>query len=148
MSLRTLLFPAVARTFPGQRWANILLRTLHLVGVSGVGAGVLFGIAETEWRGYLLATTLSGVLLVGIALWSSAIWLCQLRGAAILFKLILLGMISLWPAGGPVLLIAVIVISGLIAHAPSTTRYYSLCHRQGMDVRKGHGHGKRSVQID
>jgi hypothetical protein len=146
MSLRELLFPATSRSFRGQRWSNILLRTLHLVGVTGMGAGVLFAVPQDAWQGYLLLTLVSGFLLVAIALWSSAIWLCQVRGAAILLKLALLALIPWWPAAAPALLLATVVISGLVSHAPSTTRTYSLCHRQPLDTRRGHGHGRRGNQ--
>jgi hypothetical protein len=140
MSLYPLLFPPTSRSFRGQRWTNIGLRTLHLVGVAGMGAGILFEVPRAAWQGYFLLTMLSGFLLVAIALWSSAVWLCQVRGVAILLKLALLAAIPVWPAAGPTLLIAVVVLSGLVAHAPSTTRYYSLCHRQGLDTRRRHGH--------
>ena len=33
------LFPAESRQFYGQRWLNILLRSVHLLGVAGVGGG-------------------------------------------------------------------------------------------------------------
>jgi len=148
MSLRQALFPATSRAFPGQRWSNILLRTLHLVGVEGQGAGALFGVPQEAWNGYLWLTLVSGGLLMAIALWSSAVWLCQARGVAILLKLALLALIPLWPAAAAALLIAAVVLSGLVAHAPSTTRYYSLCHRQAVDTRRGHGHGHRRPKAE
>lgn len=37
------LFPAESRQFYGQRWLNILLRSVHLLGVAGVGGGIRGG---------------------------------------------------------------------------------------------------------
>ena len=53
MSLKSLLFPSNSRFFPGQRWANICLRTLHLVGLAGLGGGFLYPAAGEHWRIYL-----------------------------------------------------------------------------------------------
>ncbi len=143
MSVRALLFPEKSRAFPGQRWANILLRSLHLVGVTGVGAGVLIGIPAADWQVYYLLTLCSGFLLVAIALWSSAIWLCQVRGAAVLLKLLLLVLLGVVPELSAMLLLTVVMLSGIVSHAPGELRYYSLCHRRGMDSRKHHGSGRQ-----
>ncbi len=137
--MKELLFPAKSRSFKGQRWANILLRTLHLVGMAGMAGGYLHGLAYAQWAGYFWLTTLSGAALVLIALWSSAIWLCQVRGAAILLKLLLLGLIPIFPqTAGPVFIL-VILISGIVSHAPAKTRYYSLCHGETRDTKHKKG---------
>lgn len=127
------LFPDESRFFPGQRWTNISLRTLHLIGLAGLGAGFLYAAADQSWRFYLYLTSLSGLGLMLISIWSNGIWLLQLRGQAILFKLLLLGLILIWPAWKMPLLLAVIVISGIVSHAPANVRYYSLYHRQRID---------------
>ena len=129
MSLNTWLFPAHSRHFPGQRWTNIGLRTLHLLGVAGLGAGYLYTGADESWRNYLTLTLVSGLGLVLLALWSNGIWLIQLRGQAILLKTGLLGLVPLWPQGRTELFVGVLIISGLIAHAPARVRYFSVWHR-------------------
>jgi len=128
VTARRWLFPAQSRFFPGQRWTNITLRTLHLIGLAGLGAGFLYAAADESWRVYLYLTSLSGLGLMLISIWSNGIWLLQLRGQAILFKLFLLLLIIVWPGWRMPLLIAVIVISGIISHAPARIRYYSLYH--------------------
>lgn len=133
MPLPTCLFPAQSRFFPGQRWVNIGLRTLHLIGIAGLGAGFLYVGEDGAWQPYLHLTLLSGVGLMLISLWSNGIWLVQLRGQAILLKLLLLGLIPVWPRATTALFIGVIVISGLIAHAPANLRYYSLLHRRRVE---------------
>ena len=129
------LFPAESRFFPGQRWTNIGLRTLHLIGIAGLGAGFLYAAADDSWRLYLYLASLSGLGLTLISIWSNGIWLLQLRGQAILFKLLLLAMIPLWPQWRLPLFLAVLVISGLISHAPASVRYYSLYHRRRIEAR-------------
>ena len=126
--MKGLLFPAESRIFPGQRWVNIGLRTLHLTGLAGLGGGYLYNAALEFWQPYLYLTLWSGVGLTLVALWSNGIWLVQLRGQAILLKLLLLALIPLWPQFTWQLFVTVIVISGLISHAPAKVRYYSIFH--------------------
>jgi len=128
MPLKNRLFPAQSRFFPGQRWVNIGLRSLHLLGVAGLGAGFLYAGADESWRWYLHLTLLTGMGLSLLFFWSNGIWLVQLRGQLILFKVLLLALVPLWPAAALPLFAAVILISGVISHAPGDLRYYSLYH--------------------
>lgn len=133
MPLKSWLFPAESRFFPGQRWVNIALRTLHLVGIAGLGAGFLYAGVDDSWRDYLTLTLFSGVGLSLLFFWSNGIWLIQLRGQLILLKILLLASISLWPEAAPALFVSVILISGLVSHAPADLRYYSLYHRRRIE---------------
>ena len=133
MPVRSLLFPKKSRLLPGHRWLNIALRSLHLVGITGLGAGFLYSGQSEAWRIYLDITLASGVLLTLLAIWSNAIWLLQLRGQAILLKLLLLVFASYWSAAETPLFILVILISGIIAHAPGNVRYYSPIHRRRIE---------------
>ena len=133
---KSMLFPAESRYFPGQRWVNISLRTLHLIGLAGLGGGFLYPVADEAWRLYLELIVWSGIGLVAIAVWNNGIWLLQLRGQAILFKLLLLALMPLFPEGRMALLLAVIVISGVVSHAPAAVRYYSLIHGRRIESRQ------------
>ncbi len=142
MKLNALIFPRESRHFPGKRWTNILLRTLHLIGLAGLGAGFLYPDGSDAWRVYWLLTLYSGFGLMGISIWSNGIWMVQLRGQAILLKILLLFLIPIWPETQFGLFLVVIVISGLIAHAPANVRYHSLFHGRrveslssGSDIR-------------
>ncbi len=73
-------------------------------------------------------TLFSGLGLSLLFFWSNGIWLIQLRGQLILLKIFLLAAIPLWPAAGPALFITVILISGVVSHAPADLRYFSLFH--------------------
>jgi len=128
MALRQLLFPAESRFFPGQRWVNISLRTLHLIGVAGLGGGFLYTAEGDAWRAFLDLTIWSGIGLTAISVWNNGIWLFQLRGQAILLKLLLLGLMPLLPSLRLPLFLVILVVSGVIAHAPAKVRYYSLLH--------------------
>ena len=133
MDLRHLIFPRESRFFPGQRWVNIGLRILHLIGVAGLGAGFLYPAADDTWQLYYSVTLYSGLGLSTLYTWTNGIWLVQLRGQAILLKLLLLALIPYLPGMEIPLFLLVVVISGLISHATSNVRYYSLVHRRRME---------------
>jgi len=130
----SVLFPKQSRTFIGQRWANILLRTLHLLGMAGIGGGYFYAAVGNAWQGFFYLTLASGVAMMLLSIWSNGIWLLQLRGHAILLKLSLLALMLVWTEYQVLCLVLVIVISGLIAHAPGDVRYYSIFYRRRLDT--------------
>jgi len=134
MPIMPALFPKQSRVFTGQRWVNILLRTLHLLGMAGIGGGYFYVAVDDVWQGFLYLTLTSGLVMMSLSIWSNGIWLLQLRGHAILLKVILLLLMMFWPAYQTVGLVLVIVISGLIAHAPGNVRYYSIFYRRRLDT--------------
>jgi hypothetical protein len=133
MSLMRPFFPQQSRTFPGKRWLNISLRTLHLIGVAGLGGAYLYAAPKELWEPYLWLSLGSGVALVTTSLYSNGIWLLQLRGLLILFKLGLLGAMLWLPGFSLQLGVTVIVLSSVIAHAPGNVRYYSIWHRRRIE---------------
>jgi len=128
------LFPKQSRVFIGQRWVNILLRTLHLLGMAGIGGGYFYAAVGDVWQDFLYLTLVSGLFMMLLSIWSNGIWLLQLRGHAILLKLSLLALMLVWPEYQVLCLVLVIVISGLIAHAPGDVRYYSIFYRRRLDT--------------
>ncbi|WP_428609895.1 hypothetical protein [Sedimenticola sp.] len=130
MSLKARLFPQEPRYLPGQRWLNVLFRTLHLVGLGGLGAGFLYPAADQSWQLYLQITLVSGVGLSLISIYSNGIWLIQLRGQVVFLKLALLALMTPFPQYRAELFILIILLSGWIAHATAQVRYYSLYHRR------------------
>lgn len=123
------LFPARPRMFPGERWLNIILRSVHLVGVAGIGGGFLFGLDEKQWLPFWHLSLATGITLSLLYVWSSAIWLFQLKGLAIIAKVLLLGAAIALPAWRAELFMLIILISGLIAHAPGQVRGYLVVMR-------------------
>jgi len=72
----------------------------------------------------------SGGLMMLIDIISNPVWIVQVRGLAIFLKLILLVFLGNWPSLDGLLLAVIIIISGIISHAPSNLRYYSIYHRR------------------
>lgn len=144
MSLRDALFPAQHRHVPGRRWWMTALRTVHLVGVAGIGGAYLLGSAPPGWQTYLWLTLASGVAMAALEVWLNGIWLVQLRGIAVFAKLLLLGAIPLFPGYGAPLFILVLVISGVVSHAPAGLRHYSVLHGRRVEslaeLREGAQH--------
>ncbi len=129
-NVKSLFFPANNRGFIGKRWLMISLRTLHLVGICGIGANFLFELSIEQSHSYLYLTFFSGIAMVLIELWSNGVWLLQLKGMAIVVKLLLIGAMLWWPNYSAVLFIAAVIISGISSHAPGYIRYYSVWHRR------------------
>lgn len=119
-----------------KRWTKISLRTLHLVAVAGTGGGILFGLEKELWINYWWLALGSGVLMMAIDIISNPVWVVQVRGLVIFFKLILLGLLGLSPRWDIFLLLLIIIVSGIISHAPGKLRYYSLYHRKTITSAK------------
>jgi len=113
-----------------KRWTKISLRTLHLLAVAGVGGGILFGLEKDLWINYWWLALVSGVLMMVIDIVSNPVWIVQVRGLVIFLKLILLAFIGSNPSLDGLLLAVIIIMSGIISHAPGQLRYYSLYHRK------------------
>ncbi|RRJ82500.1 hypothetical protein [Aestuariirhabdus litorea] len=124
------LFPPQGRSFHGKRWSMILLRTLHLLGVAGTGASFLVTGGAPPPATYLHILLFSGLLMALIEIWGHGVWLLQLKGLSVLVKLALIAAMLYWPAQSAPLFISIILISGIIAHAPGYVRYYSPWHRR------------------
>ncbi len=128
------LFPASSRRFPGQRWVNITLRSLHLLGIAGIGGGFLYHAPDADWLPYLWLAVGSGSAMLLVQVWSNGVWLIQVRGLAILLKLGLLALAAWGGAPRAQFLVVVIAISGVISHAPGAVRYFSPWHGRRIDT--------------
>jgi hypothetical protein len=113
-----------------KRWSKISLRTLHLLAVAGVGGGILFALEKDLWINYWWLALVSGVLMMLMDIFANPVWIVQVRGVVIIFKLILLALMVSYSAWGSFLLLVIIIISVVISHAPGKLRYYSLYHRR------------------
>lgn len=128
MRLTAVLFPAKSRTFPGLRWLNITLRSLHLIGMAGMAGNYFHAATFHALFNFWALTLLSGAAMVVLSIWSDGRWLLQLRGAAIMFKLLLLGSLPWWERlfsdGAAWGMVVIILISSVISHAPGRVRYF------------------------
>lgn len=127
-------FPPRPRGFRGKRWVNIALRTAHLLGVAGVGGALLGGVAQSAWLPYLYFTLATGAVMLALEIWSSGIYLLQVRGQATLLKIALLALLPLAPGLAGAVVALSIVISGIFSHAPASVRYYSIFHGRVLDA--------------
>lgn len=133
MGIYPLLFPRHYRSFAGKRWVNIGLRTLHLLGVAGLGGSILCGPSAPTWTPSLVLTGVSGLAMFALEIWASGVYLIQLRGLAMAAKIVVLAGSLLVPATHAAMVIVVIVLSGVVSHAPASVRYYSPYHRRVVD---------------
>lgn len=113
-----------------KRWTKISLRTLHLVSVTGVGGGILFGLDREIWYAYWWLSVTTGVLLILIDALANPVWWIQVRGLTVYVKLVLLVCLWKFPHWDFALLLVIIVLSAVISHAPSKLRYYSIYHKK------------------
>ena len=107
-----------------KRWMGISLRTLHLIGVAGMGGAFLYQAPYTAWKPYLVLLIVSGSGMLFLDVWFNVRCLLQVRGIATIVKISILAM-SFYVGMEAYILIAVIVISGVISHAPGKVRYFS-----------------------
>jgi hypothetical protein len=110
-----------------RRLTKVIVRSIHLVGVAGFFGYAMMGHYETT---FVVLTIVSGIVLTFMEAYSGWIWFVQLRGIALYLKLLLLLVIHIEPASSLPCLIAIIVLSGFISHAPSWIRYFSVQHWQ------------------
>jgi hypothetical protein len=113
-----------------KRWIKISLRTLHLLGVAGVGGGVIFTLEHHLWLNYWWLALASGTLMMLVDMIANPVWLVQIRGIVVLFKLVLLLLLGNDPDWDRFLLFVIIILSAIVSHAPGSLRYYSLYHRR------------------
>ena len=119
------------RKLPGKRWLSISMRTLHLIGVCGLAGAYLFQQPESAWFHYLVLTVLSGLCMAAMEIYTNSIWLIQLRGLVIGIKLLLLSTMLWWfDQPNAVIYFLILIISGIVSHAPGKVRYYSVWHRR------------------
>lgn len=117
------------------RWFNIGLRTLHLIGIMGLGGAILFDPNLANWSNYQILALGTGVGLLIIEMWRSKYFICELRGIAITTKLILLALTYYYPDYTEELFWAVITIAGVFSHVPGKIRHHSIFHGRRMDSK-------------
>jgi hypothetical protein len=122
--LRKTLFPEPSRDFIGMRWGNIILRTLHLIGVTLFTGALLTGAELSLWQPWFDLSWISGLLLIALFCYASCNWIIQLRGVLILLKLLLLYLFWDHPQLLMVIIVVVVAISSIVAHAPGKVRYF------------------------
>jgi hypothetical protein len=92
--------------------------------VGGVAAGLV--LRELPWAVWGTLTT--GLMYVAVELLTSPVWLVQLKGLAVVVKLVLFGAMILATDHPLPYLMAALVIGGISSHMPGKYRHYSFWH--------------------
>jgi hypothetical protein len=125
---RSLLFPQPKRDFPAQRWVRISVRTWHLLSMGYLLGGTAHGLALADQPIGVWSTLASGLVFVALELYASCVWLLQLKGLAVIAKLLLFGAAVVASGSGLPYLVAAVVIGGISSHMPGKYRYFSPFH--------------------
>ena len=117
------LFPDPPRELHGRRGLKITLRAAHVLCAATLLGAYVFGVAEAHSEPWLLATVVTGLVILALDLHESAAFLLQVRGAVVLAKI--LALIALpWLEGYEAWVLGVVVVvSVLSSHASSSIRY-------------------------
>ena len=122
---RSVLFPSEPRKLTWGRPLQVGLRTVHLVAMAMVLGGLGMGGTHDTLLLWILATLVSGILLLGVDLWKSCRFLEEGAGVAVLVKLALLGLGNLFPAARLEWYIAATAVASLGSHMGSSWRHFS-----------------------
>lgn len=132
MGLRHLVFPAQRRRLPYGRWWNIAARTIHLAATGALLGGHVFDVDANRLWPFLGVAIISGAVLVAIELYPGGDWLHQGCAVAVYTKLGILLLVPLFWDARVALLLVVLAIASVGAHAPRTLRHYSVLRRRVM----------------
>ena len=111
------------RDFPGRRWLNLGLRTVHLAGIVLLGAALL-GAGKAGTAAWL--TLISGLAMFAGDAWANPAHLREVAGFGVLAKLALVALMVAHPASALPVFWAILVISTLLSHAPGAIRHRRL----------------------
>lgn len=110
-----------ATSHPVLRWLSVVLRSLHLVAVIGLGAALLGASLSSHLPS--MGVLVTGMALFAIDLRTKPQLLQQWSGAALVIKLCAIGLMAFSPELRAPLFWGVIVWSAIFAHAPASFRH-------------------------
>ena len=119
----SMLFPKVPRNFPFRRTVCTGLRTVHILTSGILLGGYIFDQPTVALEPWLLATVISGVLLLATDLHATAAVLVEVRGIAVLIKLVLLALVPVFWDTRITLMVASLVIGSIVSHMPKRYRH-------------------------
>ncbi len=105
-----------------RRWLGIVLRSLHLAGVTLLGAAVLGAPVDLRWGA--LPMLASGLALLAVERADGRIRLAELAGVVVLAKLALTAWMVADARLAPWLFWIVLIASALSSHAPRDLRHW------------------------
>lgn len=122
--IHSLFFPASYREFTGQRLLLNLCRGFHLLFVGILIGGIFFNISHEILKIWILGVLFSGIAMFLIESFSSCIYLFEIRGVVIVFKILVLSVLTVVPVAYhfPVL-VALLLFSSFFSHSPRRIRH-------------------------
>ncbi len=129
MSIESLLFPDPPRDLPGHRMLKISLRAVHVFCVALFVGAVFFDLSPATRSPWLGATIATGMALLLLDLYESAVFLVQTRGLLVVTKISCLALLPAFGEAGRWVLAVLMIVSVLSSHAPSRVRYFMLWGR-------------------
>ncbi len=105
---------------------RIALRSVHIFTTGTLVGGYIFDQSAAVLLPWLWGSVISGILLLATDLHASFAVLCELRGIAVIVKVLLMLLIPLfWEARVP-LLLAALVVGAVSSHMPRRYRHLVL----------------------
>ncbi len=117
------LFPNKQRDFPFRRTIRILSRALHIMTAGVLLGGHIFNQPISILEPWLWATVITGLIILLTDLHASLAILFEVRGIAILIKITLLLLITVFWDQRVTLLICVLLIGAISSHLPKRYRH-------------------------
>ena len=128
--------PAHPWVIPYSRFWKISLRTLHLMVISVLLGGHVFGAPAEQLRPLLYGAILTGAGMIVLETYPSPHFIFEGWGLFLLAKLALLCIVPFaWNYRVP-LLLAVVALAGVGSHLPGKVRHYSLLYRKVIKPKK------------
>ncbi|MEW6514260.1 MAG: hypothetical protein AB1443_09675 [Pseudomonadota bacterium] len=110
------------------RWANVILRGLHLVAVILLGAALL-GAPQVGTK-VAIAVAATGFAMFALDIWRKPQHLREVAGIAVLLKLVLVGWMVFDAAAQHILFWVIVAGSAIAAHAPARFRHAILLRNE------------------
>ena len=137
--LSKVILPERPRAFRYRRGLKIVLRAAHVFCASVLTGGTLLAVAPSQISPWLTATAISGLSIVLLDLHESGAFLVQLRGVLVLAKIGLLASLPWLAPWRAATFAAILVISVLSSHAPSSVRYFMVLGRDRVTAPRSKG---------
>jgi hypothetical protein len=106
---------------PILRWLGVVLRSLHLAAIIGLGAALLG--APLDGRIQVIAVLFSGAAMLTLDLWVRPHLVWEWSGAALFLKLLVVAWMAIDDGSRLCLFWLLVVWSAIFAHAPSSFRH-------------------------
>ena len=119
----SVLFPDKPRHLPYRRTIRISFRALHILCAGVLLGGHIFNQPVVVLEPWLWGTVMTGLVILLTDIHSSMAFFFELRGIAVLLKVILLLLIPVFWEQRIALLIAVLLVGAVSSHLPKRYRH-------------------------